>query len=450
MHDISTLRRVLLAAVLSVCGSLDATAADVKAQQLQDLEAARIDYVLASKAFSDDNRSRALAAIDAARARAGAMSQAEFTLTLARLAALADNAHDELVPNRKVPGPRLPVRLVSFGSDLVVALSAPNLPELAGAHVLELGGKKAEELPAIAHGLIGGPERYATSNASWLWESPDLLSALGFKVDHGRVHATLRLRGGEVVERMLEPLDSKQVPPASPAELLRNARSAPESGPAWHSALLGAPVPLAMREPEKRFRAVPIPNFDTLYVQFRANYDRDGGRELGKFAGDTAALAMQMHPRFIVIDERYNGGGNTDLTRELMKVLAAAARDKVYIFTSEYTFSAGIVSSAIAAQAAGPKARLVGAPVGDRLRWWSENPMRCLPNSGHCFTPSYGLWDLQKGCAKEAGCFGDAYEVKVKGLDPDLAAPLTAADWLAGYDPALAAAAADAAQGGTR
>jgi hypothetical protein len=209
--------------------------------------------------------------------------------------------------------------------------------------------------------------------------------------------------------------------------------------------LLGAPIPLAMQEPDKLFRAVPLMAYDALYVQFRANYDRDGGRELGRFAGDTAALAMKLRPRFIVIDERFNGGGNTDLTKELMKVLAEAARDKVYIFVGEHTFSAGIVSSAIAKQAAGPKARLIGAPVGDRLRWWSENPSRCLPNSGHCFRPSYGLWDLRKGCAKEDGCFGDAYGVRIPGLDPDIAAPLTASDWLAGFDSALAAAAADAA-----
>ncbi len=433
------------AALLAAC--LSATAdpgKDVTSRQLQDLDAARTNYVLASKAFADESRARALAALDAARQRAGAMSEAEFTLVLSRLAALADNAHDELVPNAKLLGPCLPVRLVWIGQDLVVALSAPHLPELAGARVIQLGGKTTEELPAIAHGLIGGPEQHVRAESTWLWESPDLLAALGFQVDQGRVRATLRLRDGQLVERTLEPMDRAQVAAASVPELLRNARNAPAGGTAWASALLGAPIPLAMREPEKRFRAVPLPAYDTLYVQFRANYDRDGGRELGKFAGDTAALAVQMHPRFIVIDQRFNGGGNTDLTRELMKVLGAAARDKVYIFTSEHTFSAGIASAAIAKQAAGTKARLVGAPVGDRLRWWSENPRRCLPNSGHCFMPSYGLWDLQKGCAKEQGCFGDAYDVKVASLAPDLSAPLTAADWLAGYDAALSAAAADA------
>lgn len=422
-----------------------APAADAKARQLQDLDAARADYVLASRAFTDAHRTEALAALDAMRARAGTMSDAQFTLGLAHIAALADNAHDELVPNRKLTGPRLPVRLAWLGADLVVVLSAPELPELAGARVLQLGGKPVEELPVLARSVIGGPEQHVRAQSTWLWESPDLLAALGFQVEHGRVRATLRLRDGQQVERTLEPLESTRVPPASVPELLRGARSAPAVGDPWHSALLGAPIPLAMQEPDKRFRAVPLPLYEALYVQFRANYDSDGGRQLGKFAGDTAALAASMQPRFIVIDQRFNGGGNTDLTRELMKVLAGAARDRVYILTSEYTFSAGIVSSAIARQAAGPKARVIGTPVGDRLRWWSENPTRCLPNSGHCFTPSYGLWDLRKGCATEAGCFGDAYDVKVDHLDPEIAARLTYDDWIAGFDAALAAAAADAA-----
>lgn len=436
-------------ALLAGFGAASAGGMDVKTRQLQDLDAARADYVLASMAFSEESRARALKALDAARARAGSMSEAEFTLVLARLAALANNAHDELVLNKHQTGPRLPLRLAWFGDELVVALSAPNLPELAGARVVQLGGKKVGELPAIARELIGGPDQFIRANSTWLWESPEFLTVLGFQTDHGRVRASFVLRDGQTVERTLDPVDAAQVPPASVSELLRGARIAPPSGAAWNSPRLGAPIPLSMQEPGKLFRAIRLPAYDTLYVQFRANLDRDNGRELGKFAGDTAALAMKMRPRFIVLDERYNGGGNTDLTRELMKVLADAARDKLYIFTSEQTFSAGIASSAIAKQAAGSKARVVGAPVGDRLRWWSENPSRCLPNSGHCFRPSYGLWDLKKGCAQEQGCFGDAYEVKVDTMEPDIAAPLTAADWLAGYDAALMAAAADAMQAGS-
>lgn len=427
-----------------------ATTADLKTRQLQDLEAARTGYVLATRAYSESTRTRALAALDAAKARAGSMSDAEFTLALARVAAMADNAHDALHLNGKLNGPRLPLRVVWIGDELVVALSAPPLPELAGARILSLCGKPVADLPALARTVIGGPDQYVRSRSTWLWESPALLAALGLPVDQGRVRARFRLRDGQVVERTLDPIDSTQVPAASTGDLLRGAHSATASGTVWHNALLGAPVPMAFQEPEKRFRSVYIQAYDTLYVQFRGNWDNDNGRELGKFAGDTAALAVKTHPRFIIIDQRYNGGGNTNLTQELMKFLGTAAREKVYIFTSEYTFSAGIASTAIARQAAGGKAKIVGAPVGDRLRWWSENPQRCLPNSGHCLSPSYGLWDLQKGCAKEDSCFGDQYGVKVSTLDPDIPAPLTAADWLAGYDAALMAAAADALPHGPR
>lgn len=427
-----------------------ATSDDVKERQLQDLNVARSDYVLASKAFSDDSRARALSLIDTARTRAGAMSDAEFTLTLASVAAQADNAHDELHVNGKLTGPRLPIRLAWIGDELVVVLSAANVPELAGARVLRLAGKDVKELDGIARNYIGGPASFVRNNSTWLWESPALMAALGFKINNGAVQASFKLRDGQIVDRLLNPLDSTLVPPGSVPELLRNARTAPGSGSAWNTALLGAPIPMSMKEPHRLFRAIPMQAYDALYIQFRANIDRDNGRELGKFAGDTAALAVKLQPRFIIIDQRFNGGGNSDLTQELMKVLAGAAREKVYILTSEHTFSAGIVSSAIAKQAAGSKARVVGAPVGDRLRWWSENPSRCLPNSGHCFRPSYGLWDLRKGCGSQDGCFGDAYGVRVTGLDPDIAAPLTAADWLAGYDAALMAAAADAFQSTAR
>ncbi|MCG2584759.1 hypothetical protein [Massilia sp. TS11] len=439
----------LFAAVLAVCCGMAAaaTTAELKSRQLADLDTLRSDYVQASMAFSDTSRAAALQAVEALRTRAGAMSEAEFTLALARVAALADNAHDEIVPNAKLMGPRLPVRLAWFGQELMVVLSAPDLPELAGATVLSLGGKKPEELAALTRPYIGGPDHFARANSTWLLESPALLGALGLTLERGKLGASFRLRDGTVVERQLAPLERSQVPTGSVPELLRSAGVSAASGAAWNRALLGAPIPLAMQEPEKIFRAIPLRAYDALYVQFRGNYDHEGGRTLGKFAGDTAALAAKLKPRFLVLDQRFNGGGNTDLTRELMKVLAENTREKVYILTSEYTFSAGIVSSAIAKQAAGPKVRVIGSLVGDRLRWWSENRKQCLPNSGHCFTPSYGLWDLRKGCAQEQGCFGDAYDVKINGLDPDMLVPLTAADWLAGYDAALMAAAADAAGG---
>ena len=81
----------------------------------------------------------------------------------------------------------------------------------------------------------------------------------------------------------------------------------------------------------------------------------------------------------------------------------------------------------------------MGEEVGDRLRWWSEGKLACLPNSHYCLHATTGLWDLRHGCGGEPHCYGDQYDSNVGSLQPEIWAPLTAAAWLKGEDPAMAA-----------
>ncbi len=83
------------------------------------------------------------------------------------------------------------------------------------------------------------------------------------------------------------------------------------------------------------------------------------------------------------------------------------------------------------------RGRASSAPPGDRLTFWSEARPVCLPASRYCMRVNAGLWDLERGCAGRDGCYGDAYGATVGSLQPDLPAPLTIADWLAGRDPGL-------------
>jgi hypothetical protein len=144
-------------------------------------------------------------------------------------------------------------------------------------------------------------------------------------------------------------------------------------------------------------------------------------------------------PENLIVDLRFDGGGNIDPTVDFFNSLAAAVPGRIYVIVSRLTFSAGIVAAAFIEQSAGHRAMIVGEPVGDSLRFWSEGKPACLPASKYCVQVTDGLWDLVNGCAQEPGCYGDAFHVKVPDLDPDLAAPLTAGSWIAGTDPAMTA-----------
>ncbi|MEQ1729878.1 MAG: peptidase S41, partial [Vicinamibacterales bacterium] len=120
-----------------------------------------------------------------------------------------------------------------------------------------------------------------------------------------------------------------------------------------------------------------------------------------------------------------------------MRGLPDRVPGKVYVLMSHYTFSAGIVSAAAVKKAGGEKVVIVGESPGDRLRFWSEGGNACLPGSGFCLHYTDGLFDLEHGCEGTPGCYGDQFDVEVGRLEPEIVAPLTAADYLAARDSAV-------------
>ena len=151
-----------------------------------------------------------------------------------------------------------------------------------------------------------------------------------------------------------------------------------------------------------------------------------------------------MNARNLVVDLRFDGGGDISRTTGFFDGLAARVPGCTYVIVSRLTFSAGIVAAALVEMSAPERVRIVGEPVGDRLRFWSEGHDVCLPSTGYCVHMRDGLWDLVKGCAQEPGCYGDQFKAKVPDLDPDMPAPLTARSWLDGTDLAMNAIEADA------
>ena len=175
-----------------------------------------------------------------------------------------------------------------------------------------------------------------------------------------------------------------------------------------------------------------------LYVQFRAHYGTEE-EPIEEFLNIASAKIAEAKPEHLVLDLRFDGGGDISKTIAFFNGLAAAVPGRIYVIVSRLTFSAGIVAAALVEQSAPDRVQIVGEPVGDRLRFWSEGRHVCLPDSKYCMKLTDGLWDLVKGCAQEPGCYGDTWGGRVPDLDPDLAAPLLAESWLLGDDPAMTA-----------
>jgi hypothetical protein len=409
-----------------------------------DLELARTTYVAKSRAFSAANRLRALRFIDQAEPRADSMPPEEFLLTALQIAGFADNAHDVLNDEDGAwyPQARLPLRMIWFPEGWVVARAAPEYLDLLGARILRIEGMTPASLLARLRPLWGGPDTSRRWNLEWIIESAGLLHAAGVAENPDRLRFELQLSDGRRVERSIGFVPRTSVPPgAGPVRLWCAEPWPAEAEKGWRAAPI-QPQPLYLQESAKLFRVVRLPELAALYVQLRAHYDGPEEKIADLMRSvDSAITANQ--PRRLIVDLRFDIGGNTDLTRDWLRSLPAQIPERIYVLVGHYTFSAGIVAAAALKHDGGTKVRLVGDALGDRLVFWSEGENACLPSSHYCLHATAGLWDLRHGCRGQEGCYGDKYDVTVGTLRPDLPAPLTIRVWLAGQDPGLDAIARD-------
>ena len=405
-----------------------------------DLEIARAAYVDRSRAFSAAKRLRASRFIDRAEQRADSMSAEEFLLTILQIPAFADNGHDVLNEHDDdgawYPQARLPLRMIWFPEGWVVARAAPEVADLLGAKVTRIEGLSPAELLARLRPMWGGLDSYRRWNLEWIIESAGLLHTLGFAERSDRLRLDLLLSDGRRVERSIVFVPRTTVPQGGDPVRLWSAELWPgEAEKGWRSAPT-RPEPLYLQEGAKFLRLAELPELDALYVQFRAHYDSPDER-IADLMHSVDAAIVEHHPQRLVVDLRFDRGGNTELTRDWLRGLPDRIPDRIYVLVGRYTFSAGIVAAAALKHDGAAKVRIVGENLADRLVFWSEGENICLPKSHYCLRATTGLWDLKGGCRGQAGCYGDQYQVTVGTLRPDLPAPITIAAWLAGRDPGL-------------
>jgi hypothetical protein len=173
--------------------------------------------------------------------------------------------------------------------------------------------------------------------------------------------------------------------------------------------------------------------------------DAIGGSGLGPFLASTLTDLQTKTQSNIILDLRFNMGGDLNQARDFAAALPALAKGgKLYVITSGRTFSAAISTIGYAKQAAPEKVLIVGEHPGDNLEFWAEGPRTSLPGLRATVLYATERHNYRTGCP-EADCHGSIREhpIRIATLDPDLPASLTFAAYREGRDPAMEAIAAD-------
>lgn len=377
----SNVWRALICAMAAVFA-----ASSAQAQQTDRLEGWRRDigvvrdqFLTVDRSFSDAERAEAQARLARLEADLPQLTDQQIVAQFARVAATSHNAHTRayLLRNRGW-WRRYPIRLWPFADGWRVIAVQPGYEPLLGVRLTRIGGKPIADAQRAVRPLFAGNDAWARYMATYSLTSPDALLGVGF-VSTDTVRFEGRGAHGDIA------LD------VHPAPFVR--RDGPEEN--WWFLSPAHPVTAGWRHVLDAsrlptFLAAPAENYllrrcgaNVLYVQFfRA---QNGDQETLAHFGQRLLAEIEAHPpRKLVIDLRFNTGGDLMLARPFFEALArtpiAQRRDALFAISGINTFSAGITPLAQLRQDA--KVTIVGEGPGDELDFWSEGGNVPLPYSG--------------------------------------------------------------------
>ena len=245
--------------------------------------------------------------------------------------------------------------------------------------------------------------------------TPEVLRAIGAITDAKRVRVTATAENGRVMTKTLTPA------PYTEGRFTRAVSSLDVKR------IPGAPAlrPLYLQRAEEPFFMHWDAAERILYVQINTLLN-DGERTVEAFGREIAEAIRNDQPRAVVIDLRWNSGGDSGFNKHIVNAVAGSSVDapgKLFTIIGRRTFSAAInLTSALKAYS---HAMLVGEPSGSSPNFIGETNAVFLPNTGMIVSVSN---------RRRQGVLSDR---KDRWWTPDLPAEPNWNDYRAGVDPAM-------------
>jgi len=412
-------------------------AADQLEAQRQDLSYFR-ELMALDRSFQPTARAQAENRISMLEDLKSPLDRPHFRVALMETLALADNGHTHLDSGDGAQTRKLPVRVAAFSDGLYVMRTSDQASELLGGRLVAIDGKPIEVVIDRLARLRGGTTGWRHLHAASYLVDQDILFGTDIVTDPVHSTWTVVTPRGVTTALLLE----AETPPTNEPSVLGtrwlSSESSSDSGHGWEVERPEATLPLTLREFAKPFRRAPLANSCATLIQLKSNGDV-GNERIADFISATRTVLRSAKPCAVVLDLRYDGGGDYTNTvgfaRQLPDLIAPGGH--VYLLTGPSTFSAGITTAAFLKQAGGDRVTILGEPVGDRLTFFSEGNRGCLPNYHLCVSYERGKHDYTHSCDDWDVCFwlNKLYPVRVASLAPDETIAMSFAQWRQGHDP---------------
>ncbi len=352
------------------------------------------------------------------------LSDHQVILELARLLRALNDGHARIRPpdDRADLQRALPLSLFLFEEGLFVIAATPDHEDLLGAQILQVGDHDIDHVLDAFDPLItrdnDNAQWFKAGLPDWLIQT-STLHALGLINDPGQVPLTVRALDGEARSIVLAP------DPEWPACKTRRELPFPTGWATLHESL-ESPVPHSLRNVDLPFWFDYLREEHLVYVQF--NSVRDTATETIDAFGQRLYTFVDANPvDRLVLDMRWNGGGNTlqewPFLRQIIANRTTNQRGSLFVIIGRGTFSAA--QNGINFLDTHSNATFVGEPTGSSPAFIGETHPFTLPHSGVMMNISdlhwVGTWP------------GDTR----KWIPPTIYTPPTFAAYRENLDPAL-------------
>ena len=309
---------------------------------------------------------RVVAELDAA---IGGLTDAQMLVAMMKLIRYLDDGHAGIgyPEGDKVLSRMLPVDLFMFAEGLHVIGTGPGCEHLLGARVDKIGGLAVDEVMAALDPIM------TRDNSHWLTLTFPVLVRYPTVLEGMGIDSTLTVQFADGT--------SDQVRLEGVPTVWRWDRY-PAGWVALADAESAGPRPLHLRNRELPFWFEYLRDDDLVYFQFNAVRDHPA-ETFAAFCDRLFGFIEDRNVGRLVIDLRWNGGGNTLLTQQLLHHLIASKRlsrrGSLFVIIGRLTFSAA--QNTVTAIERETQAIFVGEPTGSRPNFIGETIPFELPYS---------------------------------------------------------------------
>jgi hypothetical protein len=343
------------------------------------------------------------------------MPRDEISVGLMRLMALVQDGHTSLFPPELFQKPVFPLRFYLFEDGLYIIRAPKQYTELVGSRVLSIARVDVAEALKQAFEIVAADNDMGRrENAPVILAVPDLLSGLKINTDKTRLPLKVEIAGG---------VKNVDITPAGTLiDLLQSPAGWTDAGRSEGK------TPLYLRDPRNSYWFEYDKEHRLVYLQQNAVQNKDNGESLSDFYKRVLDVVAANPVDKLVIDLRQNGGGNNGLNTPLIRGIIKSKVDEpghLFVITGRITFSAA--QNYVNALERYTTAIFVGEPTGEHPNGYGDARPVELPNSKLTPRISTLYWqDLDPRDARQ-------------WTAPQIATPLTFADYRNGVDPALQA-----------